>query len=399
MSNDFFITEMNAVVLSLMQQSPADVCDSLSAIGENYLKDTSSSALVSNRKSRLLSRLQRANERGSSPELVLLILLALCGAELTDPFSDGMGTSLRALIENVALTLEFYGRTGSPLNDEAKYFTRGIARQDLLISLARMQRPRIDPMLWLDEHSMTRADRLFGLTTTLTPVLAQLAGLAEDVQAALDDAVSRGLLAPLGEYCPREDGPADGDAASASASASASYPTFPDYSVGSHYMLTQREDLAEREASVRAQLLAWRPVNDTSLSLRASRKFLLHASAWRSAALLYLFRLFNRAGSAPAADNAAQGMAYEVMMHVSGQPEDTKLSLWPLFVAACEMDRPEDRDTATQLFDSVCHTRPLLTAIRTRALCTDHIWPARDRGDIWDWMYLARQSSYVYIPL
>ncbi|KAJ5676043.1 hypothetical protein N7462_008940 [Penicillium macrosclerotiorum] len=82
MSNDFFINEMNGAVISLLQQSPTAVGDSLAAIGENYVKEAVNSALVSSRKMRLLSRLRLINEAGNSPELVLMLLLALCGVEV-----------------------------------------------------------------------------------------------------------------------------------------------------------------------------------------------------------------------------------------------------------------------------------------------------------------------------
>lgn len=83
MSNDFFIHEMNGAVISLLQQNPTAVGDSLAAIGENYVKDTVDAAVASNRKMRLVSRLRLINEDGSSPELVLLLLLALSGVEVS----------------------------------------------------------------------------------------------------------------------------------------------------------------------------------------------------------------------------------------------------------------------------------------------------------------------------
>lgn len=83
--SDTFVNEMNAVSISLLQRSPAALGDALSAIGEIYLKDTvSSSAIqVSCRKTRLLSRLRAVNEDGSSLELVLALLLGLCGVEVS----------------------------------------------------------------------------------------------------------------------------------------------------------------------------------------------------------------------------------------------------------------------------------------------------------------------------
>jgi hypothetical protein len=79
--SDEFVSEMNAFALALLQQSPTAVCDSLSAIGENYIKDPGA-IQVSNRKMRLVSRLRMINEDGSSLELVLALLLGLCGVEV-----------------------------------------------------------------------------------------------------------------------------------------------------------------------------------------------------------------------------------------------------------------------------------------------------------------------------
>jgi hypothetical protein len=82
MNNDVFVQEMNGAVISLLQQSPTAVGDSLAAIGESYVKDSVDLALVLNRKMRLLSRLRLIDENGSNPELVLMLLLALCGVEV-----------------------------------------------------------------------------------------------------------------------------------------------------------------------------------------------------------------------------------------------------------------------------------------------------------------------------
>ncbi|CAK7268263.1 hypothetical protein SEPCBS119000_002971 [Sporothrix epigloea] len=434
MGNSMFINEMNGFVLSLLQVSPIVVGDSLCAIGENYIKemagDGPGSNIVSHRKTRLLNRLRLLNEDGSSPELVLLLLLALCGAELTNPKSDGLGSSLPALIENVAMILEFHTRSGHEISTMAKYFAKGVARQDLLHSLSRMQRPKIQPSTWLDDYSMRHADRLLGLTATLTPILYKLAELAGDVQAILNNdafyqgtggqpaAVAAAAAAVAGAHgqnntshssslhdpnlpsmvmTPSGGGAADFDDAFFGESGAF---FSPDAAGDASLYLTQRSDLAEREAAIRAQLLMWRPIHDSSLSIQTSRSLLLHASAWRAAALLYLFRLFNRPGSSPDADQTALSMAYEIMMHINGPAEDVKLSLWPLFIAACELDQPEDRALATALFAEVCHARPTMTAHRTREFVVDHIWPAHDRGDVWDWMQLTQSGhSHVFMPL
>lgn len=248
----------------------------------------------------------------------------------------------------------------------AKYFVRGVARQDLLISLCRMQRTKIEPSIWLDEYSMCHADRLMGLTATLAPTLSRLSALAEDVQSIMNSYSTIDV-----EY------------------------TF----IECDDLPVRRSDLVERETSIRAQLVAWRPVRDCSMSMQMSQKFLVHAYALRAAALLYLFRLFNRPVSSTEADVEALSMAYEVMAHISGSPQDIKLSLWPLFIAACELEKPEDRGHATRLFDDICRVRSTVTARRTKSFCVDQVWPTRDFGGNWDWMYLARLGSNALIPL
>jgi hypothetical protein len=224
-----------------------------------------------------------------------------------------------------------------------------------------MQRTRINPCAWLDEYSLCHADRVMGLTTTLAPLLSQLAALAEDVQHTMN-----------GQFITDST------------------------TVETNHLAVRRSDLVEREASIRAQLVSWRPIRDLTMSMAMSRTFLPHAYTWRAAALLYLFRLFNRPGSSTEADAEALSMAYEAMVHISGPPQDIKLSLWPLFIAACELESSEDRDHATRLFDDICYARPIVTARRTRSFVVDTIWPARDAGERWDWMYFARCAP---IPL
>ncbi|KAL4951937.1 fungal-specific transcription factor domain-containing protein [Aspergillus filifer] len=364
-NNDVFVEEMNSAAIALLQQSPTAVGDALAAIGENYVADSLMNyALVSTRKTRLLTRLRLINEEDSSPELVLMLLLALCGVELVDPRSDGDATTLSALIGNVSIVLAVYSFQSKQLSALSKYFARAVARQDLVISLTRMQRTRIEPYAWLDEYSTCHADRVLGLTTTLVPLLSKLAALAEDVKFILGHHTSSSGEKALG-------------------------------GVTCHDII-RRSDLLEREAYLRAELLSWRLIRDHSLSRDMSRALLFHAYAWRAAALLYLFRLFHRPGSSAEADAEALSMAYEVMIHISGSPQDIKLTLWPLFIAACELEAPEDRDHATRLFDDICHTRPIATTRRTRAFVVGTIWPARDSRSNWDWM---RDSQCAPIPL
>ncbi|KAF7527541.1 hypothetical protein PCG10_002504 [Penicillium crustosum] len=76
--------------------------------------------------------------------------------------------------------------------------------------------------------------------------------------------------------------------------------------------------------------------------------------------------------SSTEADMKALSIAYEVMAHISGSPQDIKLSLWPLFIAACELEKPEDRGHVTRLFDDICRARPIVTARRTKSFIVDN---------------------------
>lgn len=250
----------------------------------------------------------------------------------------------------------------------AKYFVRGLARQDLLISLSRMQRTRIDPHIWLDEYSMCHADRLMGFTTTLAPILSKLSGLAEDVYHSFDSHFITDKNYDSTDLSPDD-------------------------------VAVRYSNIFEREALIRTQLMAWHPIQDSSMSMQESQKFILHAYAWRAAALLYLFRLFHRPGSSTEADTKALSMAYETVAQISGSPQQIKLSLWPLFIAACEVVSPDDRLHVSRLFDDIYQARPMATTRRTKSFCVEKVWPARDSGTNWDWMHLARSACNGPIPL
>lgn len=79
-----FVNEMNSCVLKVFQNSPMAVGDSLSAIGEAYLKDHKSQAVVPvpNRRARILARLRSLDTLGVSLELLLTVMLGLCAVEV-----------------------------------------------------------------------------------------------------------------------------------------------------------------------------------------------------------------------------------------------------------------------------------------------------------------------------
>jgi hypothetical protein len=79
-----FVDEMNASVFKVFENSPLVVGDSLSAIGEAYVKDFSLPVLVPvpNRKARILARLRDMDSLGLRVELLVVIMLGLCAIEV-----------------------------------------------------------------------------------------------------------------------------------------------------------------------------------------------------------------------------------------------------------------------------------------------------------------------------
>lgn len=274
-------------------------------------------------------------------------------------------SALPSLLDNLSMMLDHHINRGFELTQLSKYFVRALARQDMMISLVRFQRPRIPTSYWLDDHSKQHADRFMGYTGSLMPILGELCALAEDIRAPLPDNL-------LG---------ADSDDMT--------------FSIPLHDPLI----LVERAAQLQSQLELWHPTVDSTLSFHSSRKFLMHANAYRSAALLYLHRLISPAGSSVEADQAALIMAYEVMVHTSGEDDDVKMSLWPVFVAACEVSNEADRMTTSYMLGAICRARKTVTATRTRAFVINRVWHARDNALDWNWMSLSEQYPNDLLPI
>jgi hypothetical protein len=251
---------------------------------------------------------------------------------------------------------------GSELTQLAKYFVRALARQDMMLSLTKFHRPRIPVSYWLDDSARRRADRFMGYTATMMPLLAELSALAEDVKA-LESVTASSQIDPA---CMPPFGP---------------------------------DELLDRAAQLQSDLESWHPTLDPTLSFQSSRKFLMHATAYRSAGLLYLYRLFHPPGSSVQADQTALVMAYEIMVHTTSNVEDLKMSLWPVFLAACEATSEEDRLTAAQILDSICRGRRTITAMRTKSFIVNRVWHARDSGLDWNWMSLSLRYPDELLPI
>jgi hypothetical protein len=204
-----------------------------------------------------------------------------------------------------------------------------------------------------------------GYTGTLMPMLSELCALAEDMRAP--------PLEPL-----RDD--EEGDIAFA---VSYNDPT----------------SLVGRATRIQSELQLWHPSVDSTLSFQSSRKFLLHANAYRNAALLYLHRLIHPAGSSIEADQTALTMAYDIMVNTTAADDDMKMSLWPVFLAACEVSNEADRISATQMLGSICRARKTITSLRTRSFVVNRVWVARDSGLDWNWMTLSEEYPEELMPI
>lgn len=261
--------------------------------------------------------------------------------------------------------LHHHLRKSDDLNQLSKYFLRAMARQDMLLSLTRLHQSKIPTSWWLDDEAQIHADRFMGYTSTLMPILARLSDLAADTRASWLETVI------------------DNDPVGAIPDAHGS---------------TER-DLNDRASKLRDELSLWHPAVDPTLSFQHSRKFLMHANSYRQASLLYLYRLFTPPGSSAEADRAALTMAYEVMSHIADSEDDLKMSLWPVFLAACEMRSDPDRRSATQVLNSICRSRKTVTALGTRNFVFNRVWVARDAGIDWNWMTLNLKYPNELLPI
>lgn len=84
-----FVEEMKSNMFQVFHSDPQTVCDSLSAIGHNYLGDKSTTTLVPvlNRKGRILARLRAMDGVGHDLEKTIVLLICLCTLEVSFSFS------------------------------------------------------------------------------------------------------------------------------------------------------------------------------------------------------------------------------------------------------------------------------------------------------------------------
>lgn len=236
-----------------------------------------------------------------------------------------------------------------------------------MISLSQLRRNAIRTDTWLDETAKNNADRFMGYTATLMPLLEELCALAEDVYQNLGITRRQGHELQDTPFTPLS--------------------------------LTTISMISQKAMNLQFRLRSWRPIFSQGISARTSRRLLAQAYATRAAASLMLHRLVNPAGSSEESDREAFEMACEIMAHLNGQPEDLRLSTFPVLIASCEFERQEDRDVAVEIFESAYNARKTGTTLQTRDFVVDRVWKARDAGENWDWMVLSQQYPGECMPI
>lgn len=435
-----FVNEMNANVLTILQQNPQAIVDSLSAIGHSYLAD--SPLAVLNYRARILATLRSMDLAKYSLEEIIFMLLGLSAIELVDlDCSTGPETTIPAVIANSAALLRHYLSLGRELSSLARYFTRALARQDMILSLVHLHRPLIPTTVWLDEKARQSADRLMGYTATFMPLLEELAILAEDMRMRLQfpgcgeqlieeqlEMPSSGVPAVPSDAACESGGFSSTQAGCCAVStlvqdeqlpshgssntfdlffSKAAHPRQKPPPVSTSHQLADLAGLLQRADDLRARIELWKPPLPHGLSFRKSRRFLSQAACYRAGALLYLFRLLNPPGcashSSPSVmDEEATARAHEVLMSTSvavDNPDEVKMLLWPVFLAACEMSAEEDRQMVLDILDTILSQRKTATVQKIKSFVLNRVWPARDQGQAWNWMLLAQKHPGECLPI
>ncbi|KAK1714261.1 hypothetical protein BDP67DRAFT_554606 [Colletotrichum lupini] len=296
-----FVREMNANIVMMLQQDPVVIADTISAIGYSYDVGSSSAALlpVLNRRAKILANLRNMKPSSHYFEEALFLLLGLCAMELVTLAQPGHHATIPTVLSNVASLISHHVSTGGDVSSVARYYLRALARQDLVVSLIQLRRPRVPSYVWL-ENEAAKPDRLLGYTVTLMPLLEELCTLAEEVRdQILQPAFPNTLLGGGSATSPT----------STEERGSSSPPICVDSWLDAGY-----SNLALRADSLRLRLESWKPTISDSLSFRSARKFRAQAACYRAGALLYLHRLFCLPGSEPGDHVAAQALAIFAIM-------------------------------------------------------------------------------------
>lgn len=445
---------MNANALLILQRDPVRVADTLSAIGYAYqVGDRAGSLLpVLNRRARILANLRSMKASSFYFEEALFLLLGLCAMEVSYrsiaiPHSHmrikychiamysprgqlvtlaqpGHHATIPTVLGNVSSLISHHTSIGGEISFVSRYLLRALARQDLVVSLVHLRRPRVPTCIWLETNDCAKADRLLGYTATLMPLLEELCILAEDMReqilqpshsSATDQAVHENTAASIS--------PSSQDTSYATATSPRSSDSVcsdvkrPSAITPFFNPSPESTSIQLRAASLYQRLTAWSPPITDNTPFLTTRKFRVQAASYRSAALLYLHRLqhppsssirnddasqpaASETGTEAEADAAALHGAHDVLLYASGAPAaETKLLLWPVFLAACEMRGEEDRRAVGEVLASIAAHRRTVTVERTRRFVEERVWRARDAGEDWNWMVLAQKWPGECLPI
>ncbi|WYZ44988.1 hypothetical protein EsH8_VIII_000304 [Colletotrichum jinshuiense] len=377
-----FVNEMNANVMMMLQQDPVVIADTISAIGYSYEIGNAAGSLlpVLNRRAKILANLRTMKPSSYYFEEALFLLLGLCAMELVTLAQPGYHATIPTVLANVASLISHHISTGGDVSSVARYYLRALARQDLVVSLVQLRRPKVPCYVWLENESH-KPDRLLGYTVTLMPLLEELCTLAEEVR---DQILQPALSSPLVEATVQT--PSTNDSPTSSLCVE-------------RWLDVGYSDVSLRADSLRMRLESWRPTISDSLSFRSARKFRAQAACYRAGALLYLYRLFNPPSSSAEVNSDALSKAHDVMLYTSGPPAESKMLLWPVFLAACEMSDADDRAAVLDVLDSIGTHRKTVTVDRTRRFVEERVWKARDEGRDWNWMILAQNHPGECLPI
>ncbi|KAF2493261.1 hypothetical protein BU16DRAFT_75243 [Lophium mytilinum] len=371
-----FVKDMNMHFLSVFQQNPEAMRDVLCGIGQVYLhRMGQSSSLVRalDKRAKTLARIRSRNEIPQNIELVLAIILGICGLELIDTNYGPGDLSLQILHSTTAVFVNQYLSTGSILSATSKFFLRGLARQEMMIAITQRRRPSIACSVWLDSECYNTADRFMGFTMTIMPLWEEICGLAEDMKRTVSPhSLGSDLL---------------------SAGAEATMTT------SQAQNSLEIAILHSRAAALRARLDSWHPPSVPNFSGSSSQKFFRHAATYRSAGLLYLHRLLYSPGHSESADSLALSLAYEIFAHLTGPFSWLRLSLLPTLIAACEFKRHDDRRMALDLFEGMYGSRNTFTTDTTKRFVVNRVWPSLDSGEEVTWMELAERYPGECVPI
>ncbi|KAG7103564.1 Transcriptional regulatory protein moc3 like [Verticillium longisporum] len=415
-----FVSEMNANALLILQRDPVRVADTLSAIGYAYqVGDRAGSLLpVLNRRAKILANLRSMKASSFYFEEALFLLLGLCAMELVTLAQPGHHATIPTVLGNVSSLISHHTSIGGEISFVSRYLLRALARQDLVVSLVHLSRPRVPTCIWFETIDCAKADRLLGYTATLMPLLEELCILAEDMReqilkpchaSATDQAVLENTEASMSPSS--QDTSNATDTSPKSSVSVCSDIKRPSAMTPFFNPSPESTSIQLRAASLYHRLTAWSPPITDNNPFLTTRKFRVQAASYRSAALLYLHRLEHPPSSSINNDDASQPAvsetgteaeadvmdlhgAHDVLLYASGAPAtETKLLLWPVFLAACEMRGEEDRRAVGEVLASIAAHRRTVTVERTRRFVEERVWRARDAGQDWNWMVLAQKWS------